>query len=63
MSDKTSPSYPLGPWEEATPESQGLTSDALNSAANAVTQAVGGRKCFLGNRNTNIGFVKYIFRD
>lgn len=53
---------PTGPWEEVTPESQGLSADALAAAASSVSNVVAGRKCFVvRTRNVILGRVKTTF--
>jgi len=48
-----------GPWEEVTPESQGLSADALAAAASSVSNAVAGRKCFVVVKNGKIVHETY----
>jgi len=43
-----------GPWETATPESQGLSSEELREAEEAVNRNVGGRVCYLVVKNGKI---------
>jgi hypothetical protein len=40
-----------GPWEDATPESQGLSTEALNAAEEATNSALGGRVCYVVVKN------------
>lgn len=48
-----------GPWEKVTPESQGLSSAALQKAADEVSKDVSQRKCFLVVKNGKIVHEQY----
>eukprot|EP00756_Hemistasia_phaeocysticola_P000614 Hpha_TRINITY_DN10451_c0_g2::TRINITY_DN10451_c0_g2_i1::g.193440::m.193440 len=48
-----------GPWETASPESQGLSTDELKAAEEAVNGAVGGRVCYLVVKNGKIVHETY----
>jgi len=48
-----------GPWETASPESQGLSSDELRAAEEAVNGEVGGRVCYLVVKNGKIVHETY----
>lgn len=48
-----------GPWVTATPESQGLSQDALVAAAAAVNRDVAGRKCFAVVKNGKLVHEQY----
>lgn len=48
-----------GPWEVATPESQGLSTEELRTAEEAVNGAMGSRVCYLVVKNGKIVFEAY----
>jgi len=48
-----------GPWETATPESQGLSSEELEAAERAINSNVGGRVCYLVVKNGKIVHETY----
>ena len=48
-----------GPWEVATPESQGLSTASLRAAEEAINNAVGGRVCYLVVKNGKIVAERY----
>lgn len=48
-----------GPWETATPESQGLSSEALHAAEEATASAMGGRVCYVVIKNGRLVYERY----
>lgn len=48
-----------GPWETASPESQGLSSEELKAAEEAVNSNIGGRVCYLVVKNGKIVHETY----
>ena len=49
-----------GAWEVATPESQGLSADALRAADEATEAAMGSRVCYLVVKNGKIVHERYM---
>eukprot|EP00729_Bicosta_minor_P006994 gene6994-11262_t len=48
-----------GPWQTATPESQGLSTAVLQAAADAVNDEVGNRECYIVVKNGKIVHEQY----
>ena len=50
----------VGPWEFATPESQGLSSEELRAADAAIESAMGNRVCYVVAKNGKIVHERYM---
>ena len=50
----------VGPWEVVTPESQGLSSEALREADQATESGMGGRVCYVVVKNGKIVHERYM---